>query len=131
MVNDIENGEEPSQVVCVCVCVCVCVRARALSCLVVSDSLCSSGLWPARLLCPWDLSGKNTGVGCHFLLQRVFLTQGLNLCLLSLLQWQADSFPLSHLGSPKESIEGYIQRCSTYIQWNITRLLKGLKLGHL
>ena len=74
MVNDIENGEEPSQVVCVCVCVCVCARARALSCLVVSDSLCSSGLWPARLLCPWDLSGKNTGVGCHFLLQRVFLT---------------------------------------------------------
>ena len=28
------------------------------------------------LLCPWDLPGKNTGVGCHFLLQRIFLTQG-------------------------------------------------------
>ena len=27
------------------------------------------GLWPTRLLCPWDSSGKNTGVGCHFLLQ--------------------------------------------------------------
>ena len=27
------------------------------------------GLWPARLLCPWDSPGKNTGVGCHFLLQ--------------------------------------------------------------
>ena len=23
-----------------------------------------------RLLCPWDFSGKSTGVGCHFLLQR-------------------------------------------------------------
>ena len=27
---------------------------------------CSS---PGRLLCPWDFPGKNTGVGCHFLLQ--------------------------------------------------------------
>ena len=27
------------------------------------------GLQPTRLLCPWDFPGKNTGVGCHFLLQ--------------------------------------------------------------
>ena len=27
------------------------------------------GLLPARLLCPWDFAGKNTRVGCHFLLQ--------------------------------------------------------------
>ena len=33
------------------------------------DSLGLSGLQPARLLCPWDPPGKNTGVGCHFLLQ--------------------------------------------------------------
>ena len=38
---------------------------------------------PARLLYPWDSSGKNTGVGCHALLQGIFLTQGLNLHLLS------------------------------------------------
>ena len=31
------------------------------------------GLQPARLLCPWDSPGKNTGVGCHFLLQTFFL----------------------------------------------------------
>ena len=31
----------------------------------------------ARLICSWDFSGKNTGVGCHFLLQGIFLTQGL------------------------------------------------------
>ena len=24
-------------------------------------------IWPARLLCPWNSSGKNTAVGCHFL----------------------------------------------------------------
>ena len=35
----------------------------------MSDSLRSHGLQPARLLCPWDSPGKNTGVGCHFLLQ--------------------------------------------------------------
>ena len=33
----------------------------------------------AMLLCPWDFPGKSTGVGCHFLLQRMFPTQGLNL----------------------------------------------------
>ena len=50
-----------------------CVRARS----VISDSL-----WPyARLLCPWDSPGKNTGVGCHFLLQGIFPTQGSNPCL--------------------------------------------------
>ena len=50
--------------------------------------------------CPWNFSGKNTGVGCHFLLQGIFPTQGLNPCFLRLLRWQADSLPLSHLGSP-------------------------------
>ena len=33
------------------------------------------GLWPARLLCPWDSPGKNIGVGCRFLLQGIFPTQ--------------------------------------------------------
>ena len=42
--------------------------------------------------------GKNTGVGCHFLLQGIFLTQGSNQLLLCLLYWQVDSLPLSHLG---------------------------------
>ena len=40
------------------------------------------GLWPTRILCPWDSPGKNTGVGCHSLLQGIFLTQGSNLGLL-------------------------------------------------
>ena len=52
------------------------------------------GLWPTKLLCPWHFPGKNTGVGCHFLLQGTFLTQGSNL---RLLHWQADSLPLSDL----------------------------------
>ena len=49
---------------------------------------------------PIDFPGKGTGVGCHCLLLGTFLTQGLKLCLLHLLHWQADSLPLSHQGSP-------------------------------
>ena len=55
---------------------------------VVSDSSWAYGLWPNRLLCPRNSPGKNTGVGCHFLLQRIFLTQGSNL---HLLHWQESS----------------------------------------
>jgi len=43
--------------------------------------------------CPWNFPGKNTGVGCHFLLQGIFLTQGLNPSFLSCLHWQVDSLP--------------------------------------
>ena len=53
---------------------------------------------PDRLLCLWGFPGKNTGVGCHFLLQGIFLTQGLNPCLL---HWQEDFVSVSHQESPK------------------------------
>ena len=36
---------------------------------VMSNSLQPYGLWPARLFCPWDPQGKNTGVGSHVFLQ--------------------------------------------------------------
>ena len=49
------------------------------------------GLYPSRHFCPWDFPGKNTGAGCHFLLQGIFLTQRSNLCLVRLLLWQANS----------------------------------------
>ena len=60
-------------------------------------SLRSHGLKPARLLRPWGFPGKNTGVGCHFLLQGIFLTQESNLYLL---HWLVYPLPLSHQGSP-------------------------------
>ena len=47
-----------------CVHACCCQVAS-----VVSDSVRPHGLQPTRLLCLWDSPGKNTGVGCHFLLQ--------------------------------------------------------------
>ena len=68
-------------------------------CSVVSDSLWPCGLEPARLLCLWDYPGKSTGVGCHFLLQGIFLTQGLNWDLLHcrwiLYHWDIGEVPLS------------------------------------
>ena len=70
-----------------------------LSNLIVYNSLRLQGLEPIRLLCTWNFSGKNTGAGCHFLLQKLFQTQGLNLHLLHLLHWQVDSLPMHHLGS--------------------------------
>ena len=55
-------------------------------------------LLSTRLLCPWDSPGKNTRVGCHSLLQGIFLIQGLTPRLLCLLRWQADSLPLAPPG---------------------------------
>ena len=67
---------------------CVCKVAS-----VVCDSLRPYVLQPTRLPCPWASLGKNTGVGCHALLQGIFPTQGSNLYLLHLLHWQASSVP--------------------------------------
>ena len=63
-----------------------------------------AALWtidrPARLLCPRDSPGKNTGVGCHALLQGIFPTHGSNPHLLHLLHWQAGFLPLASPGNP-------------------------------
>ena len=64
---------------------------------VVFNSLRSRGLWPTRLLCPWDSLGKNTGVSSHSLLQGLFSTQGLDL---GLLHFRQILYCLSHQGSP-------------------------------
>ena len=48
-------------------------------------------------LCPWDFPGKGTGVGCHFLLQRIFQTQGIEPRSPAL---QADALPSELPGKP-------------------------------
>ena len=58
------------------------VNVKSVSRWVVSNSLQPHGLQPAKFLCPWNSPGKNTGVGCHFLLQGIFPTQGSNQILL-------------------------------------------------
>ena len=65
----------------------------------VPQPVCSSvtrGLRPVGFPCPQTSPGKNTQVGCQFLLQGNFPAQGSNP---HLLHRQADSLPLSHLGS--------------------------------
>ena len=76
--------------------VCVCVSRS-----VVSNSLWPHGLQPTRLLCPWDFPGKYTGVGCHFLLQGIFPTQGLNP---GLLHCRQILYRLSYKGRPSPSV---------------------------
>ena len=58
-------------------------------------------LWacnPPKRLCSWDSPGKNSGVGCHFLLHRIFLSMALNPRLLQLLNWQVGFLPLAPPG---------------------------------
>ena len=73
-----------------CFCCCCCYVTS-----VVSDSVRPHGLQPTGHLCPWDFPVKNTGVGCHSLLQGIFLIQGLNPRLLHLLHWQVDCLQLA------------------------------------
>ena len=63
----------------------------------VSDSLPPREPESASLLCPWSSPGKNTGVGCHSLLQGIFPTQGLNP---GLLHCRRILYHLSHQGNP-------------------------------
>ena len=76
--------------------------------LVVSNSLWPHGLQPTRLLCPWNFPSRNTGVECHFILQGIFLTQGLKPYLFHLHHWQVDSLLLVWSGEPNS--------CSTWTQ---------------
>ena len=80
----------PACVILLCCCCCSVVQA----CL----TLASHGLYPTRLFWPWDFPGRNTGVGCHSLLQGIFLTPDSNSCLQ---HWQADSFTSEPLGKPE------------------------------
>ena len=82
-----------------------------LSCLVMSNSLWFHGLQPARLLCPWNFLGKNTSVGCHLLLQRIFPTQGWSLHLLCLLHCRQSLYLLNHQGSPYSPKAGICWSC--------------------
>ena len=73
------------------------MKSESVSHPVVSDSLWPRGLQPARLLCPWDSPGKNTGVGGHALLQGIFPTQRSNP---GLLHCRQTLYRLSHREVP-------------------------------
>ena len=98
--------------------VCMCVCSISLS-----DSLWPHGQQPARLLCPWNFPGKNSGVGCHLLLQTIFQAQGWNLCLL---HWQLDSLPLAASGKPQLPCLWQL-----YFKLNIDTLFRNLILFYI
>ena len=75
----------------------------------VPNSFATPWAIACQLLCPGDFPGKNTGVGCHFLLQGIFPTQGWNSCLL---HWQVDSLPLVPPGKPLFRGRGVYISCS-------------------
>ena len=80
----LNKANEPSEVLYfnnsgITYCVVLCSEMLSKYChdviSVMSDSVWPCGLYPARLFCLWDSSGKNTGAGCHFLLQRIIPIQ--------------------------------------------------------
>ena len=70
---------------------CVCVLVTQLCPTLCHPMDCNPSL------CPWDSPGKNTVVGCHFLLLGIFPIQGLNL---GLLHCRQILYHLSYQGSP-------------------------------
>ena len=62
---------------------------------------CLTHCEPTRLFCPWSFLGKDSGMGYHFLLWGIFLTQGSNVYLLHPLHWQVDFSPLCHQRNPQ------------------------------
>ena len=100
----------------VCVCVCVCVLA-AQSCLTLCDRM---GCSPSDFSVHGDSPGKNTGVDCHALLQRIFPAQGLSL---GLLHCKRTCYHLSHKGSLAEVLPSSKKKLSlTYILYKIQDL---------
>ena len=86
-------------------------------------SLAESDLWPrgrqsARLLCPWDSPGKNTGVDCHFLFQGILLNWGLNP---GLLHFRQTLYQLNYTGSPL----GKKNSCFTILSDSFATNIKG------
>ena len=79
------------------------------------------GLEPARLIYPWDFSGKNTGVGCHFLPQGNFPTQGSNPGLL-----HSREPP----GNPKEKGKKEARQTEEILDWSLHMIPISLGIQH-
>ena len=95
-----------------------CVHANSL----MSNSFWLYGLQPTRLPCPWDFPGKNTEVGCHALLEGIFLTHGLNPNHLCLLHQQASSLPRASLGFSSYLFFNFLLRCISSAKGVLTQI---------
>ena len=105
-------------------------KSESVSCLVMSDSLWPHGSWHTRLLCPWNSPEKNIGVGCHSLLQWIFLSQGSNP---GLPHCRQSFYCLSHQGSLQVSISqqfSYFRNSAASLRPLVPQSYHFLKLFH-
>ena len=88
---------------------------------------------------PWTIvplsmgfPSKNTGVGCHALLQGIFPTQGLSPCLVYFLHWQVGFLPLVPSGKPKIALQSWAKRIATFPNGNpMVQCLSVLSLPYI
>ena len=90
---------------------------------VVSDSVRPHGLQPTRLLRPWDSPGKNTGVGCHFLLQCMKVESESEVAQSCLTLSDPMDYSL-----PGSSIHGIFR--ATVLEWGAIAFSKSRPRGH-
>ena len=89
---------------------------------VVSDSLRLHGLQPTRLLCPWDLPGKRTGVGCHGLLSLyIYIYMCVCVCVcvcvyihIHIHKWQCQVVSFKFLVIPKGVLQEFRRKLRGY-----------------
>ena len=96
---------------------------------IVSNSLQPHGLQPARLLCAWDSTGRNAGVGCRSLLQGNLPDPGIKSRLTAL---QADSLPSEPPGKPWSYLRSILisaSHDSSLFSIFIYLVVPGLSLG--
>ena len=114
---------------------CACPASRLKSQESAAETQCMTGrdlgplLQCTRLVCPLDFPGNHMGVDCHFLLQGIFLSQGLNWSLLWLLHWRVDSLPPSHHGSPRNGIN--LASFPSFHLWDLLWLWPWSAVWHL
>ena len=105
----------------VCLCVCVCVFSVMSNC---NPMDCS----PPGSSVHGIFQVKNTGVGCHFLLQEVFPTKGSNQCLLCLLDLQLGLFNTKSLG---ENLHGQDEFFCFFFSFNYFIFWEGLNMTRI
>ena len=119
----ISDLEKQPQMTTQCAFHCCCAQSYPTLC----DSIGCSPPVSVGSLSPWDFPGMNTGVGCHFLLQGIFPTQGWKRHLLHRLHLQVDSLPLHHLVSTSQCTKASkeARRPSvTHIIFNLLHILE-------
>ena len=95
---NVENSKLKKKFILISVRLCVCAQL----CLILCNSMDCSLQAPLSM----GFSRQEYWRGCHFLLQGIFLAQGLNPCLLCLLRWQEYSLPLAPAVKPHPTSTG-------------------------